>query len=147
MTEHDTGSNTRQKRIAEAKRIISFGAIGALMTLASQGIYMLLAGTTHLAPALCSVISDLVTITASYFLHCRFTWKLKPSWRGMLIYPIAYLPGTLIGMGITSCVCCLGMQKMFAKLTALPVTTTVNYLMTRMAARKTAARDHDSKSR
>ena len=118
------------------QKFIKFGMIGCMMTLLSQGFYLLFI-YWQWNPVVSTVLADLIPMPISYILNCRFTYKTQPRLAGGLLYPIAYIPGILLGMGIVFlCTRIIGIPKIWGKIISLPFTSIMNFWMVGQVAIK-----------
>ena len=81
---------------------MKFGTIGVINTGVYYGLYLLL----HLAlPYLAAhTIAFALAMVGSYFLNCWVTFKIRPSWRTFLLFPLSNLVNfivTTVGLQIT----------------------------------------------
>lgn len=69
------------------RRMVRFGAVGVVNT----GVHFLvyLAAQTALPYLVAHVVAFAVAVVGSYFLNCRFTFHVRPSLRGMLLFPLS----------------------------------------------------------
>lgn len=75
-------------------RLLRFGAVGVVNTGVHFVIY--LAAQTALPYLLAHIIAFAVALTGSYFLNCRFTFHVEPSWRGFLLFPLSNVTNLVV---------------------------------------------------
>lgn len=102
--------------------------VGIVNTGTYFGLYLLL---RMLLPYLVAhVIAFGLAVVGSYFLNCRFTFRVKPSWRSFLLFPLATLSNFVITtVGLYLLVERLGFDERWSALAvavvAIPITFTV----------------------
>ena len=110
------------------KQFLTFGIIGVINTLVSQGLYMVLVGM-EVAVGTASILSDVLSMIGSYFMNTYFTYKQKPTWKSAVTFPLSYIPGIIISaLMVVLVVDILHAPKMFAKILSLPLYIPVNFL-------------------
>lgn len=70
-------------------RIARFGIVGAVNTGVHFVVY--LAVQTVLPYMVAHLLAFAVAMVGSYFLNCRFTFRVKPTLRGFLLFPLSNL--------------------------------------------------------
>ncbi len=110
------------------KQFLTFGIIGVINTLVSQGLYMVFVGL-EVAVGTASILSDVLSMIGSYFMNTYFTYKQKPTWKSAVTFPMSYIPGIIISaLMVILVVDILHAPKMFAKILSLPLYIPVNFL-------------------
>ncbi|MBR2668847.1 MAG: GtrA family protein [Solobacterium sp.] len=110
------------------KQFLTFGIIGVINTLVSQGLYMVFVGL-EVAVGTASILSDVLSMIGSYFMNTYFTYKQKPTWKSAVTFPLSYIPGIIISaLMVVLVVDILHAPKMFAKILSLPLYIPVNFL-------------------
>ena len=110
------------------KQFLTFGIIGVINTLVSQGLYMVFVGM-EVAVGTASILSDVLSMIGSYFMNTYFTYKQKPTWKSAVTFPLSYIPGIIISaLMVVLVVDILHAPKMFAKILSLPLYIPVNFL-------------------
>lgn len=110
------------------KQFLTFGIIGVINTLVSQGLYMVFVGM-EVAVGTASILSDVLSMIGSYFMNTYFTYKQKPTWKSAVTFPLSYIPGIIISaLMVILVVDILHAPKMFAKILSLPLYIPVNFL-------------------
>ncbi|MCR4952160.1 MAG: GtrA family protein [Solobacterium sp.] len=126
-------------------RFLTFGLIGGFNTVLAQVLYMIFV-KLGVQVSLASIAGDVLSMASSYFLNMKFTWRMKPSWRTAVTFPLSYLPGTAIAalaVWIISDVC--GGPEIYAKLLSLPFTIPLNYLVMGFIVKKSGGRKEETK--
>ncbi len=110
------------------RQFLTFGIIGVINTLVSQGLYMVFVGL-EVAVGTASILSDVLSMIGSYFMNTYFTYKQKPTWKSAVTFPLSYIPGIIISaLMVILVVDILHAPKMFAKILSLPLYIPVNFL-------------------
>jgi len=99
------------------RRIVRFGVIGVINT----AVYYVLYLTLHLVlPFLYAhVIAFVLAMIGSYFLNCWVTFRIRPSWKTFLLFPLSNLANfvfTTVGLQVA-----VVMLHWDARWTPLPV--------------------------
>lgn len=77
-------------------QIVRFGLVGVANTAVYYLFYrLLLLGLPYLTAHL---VAWSGSVAFSYLANCRFTYRVKPSWRGLLAFPLT----TLVNVGFTT---------------------------------------------
>lgn len=110
------------------KEFLTFGIIGVFNTLIAQGLYMVFVSNGMLV-SMASIFGDLLSMVFSYIMNMRFTYKQKMSFKSAITFPLSYLPGIIISALMTVLfVHGFHVDKMWAKLVALPIYVPLNFL-------------------
>lgn len=109
-------------------RIVRFGIVGVINTATYFGLYLLL--RLHLPYLMAHVVAFLLATIGSYFLNCRFTFKVKPSWGSFLLFPLSNLSNFVITTaGLYLLVDRLGLDERWAALPAAVVAIPITFLV------------------
>ncbi|MFE9094609.1 GtrA family protein [Streptomyces sp. NPDC007264] len=69
-----------------ARQMLVFAAVGVINTMTYYGLYLLfLARLPYLAA---HILAFAVSMTGSFFLNARFTYRTRPTWRKFLLFPL-----------------------------------------------------------
>lgn len=71
---------------------------GALNTIVTYVVYLLLLPSLDYAKAY--AMAYVVGIVISYALNVRFVFRVNPSWRTLLLFPLVYLAQYLVGLSV-----------------------------------------------
>lgn len=109
-------------------RFVRFGIVGVVNTGVYFGLYLQL--RMVLPYLVAHVIAFGLAVVGSYFLNCRFTFRVKPSWRSFLLFPLSTLTNFVITTtGLYLLVEHLGFDQRWSALAAavvaIPITFTV----------------------
>jgi putative flippase GtrA len=71
-----------------------------------------------------------VAISVSFFLNCRFTYRVRPTWRRYVLFPLSNLPNVLAtSVGVVALVEVLEFDKRVAPLIAGLCAVPFSYLL------------------
>ncbi len=119
---------TKIKEKFFTKQFLTFGIIGVINTLVSQGLYMLFV-KLNTGVGTASILGDVISMVGSYFMNTLITYKQKPNWKSAVTFPLSYIPGIIISaLMVIIVVDWLHAPKMFAKILSLPLYIPVNFL-------------------
>lgn len=127
------------RRIAVG-RIVRFGVVGVLNT---GTYYVLYLGFHRFLPYLLAhCLAFLIAMIGSYFLNCYFTFRVRPTWRRFLLFPLSNAANFVItSVGLYVLVGLLHANQTFAPLIAaafaIPITFVVAQFL--LVGRSTAA--------
>lgn len=109
-------------------RIARFGIVGVINTATYFGLYLLL--RLQLPYLVAHVVAFLLATMGSYFLNCRFTFNVKPSWGSFLLFPLSNLSNFVITTaGLYLLVDRLGLDERWAALPAAVVAIPITFLV------------------
>ncbi|MFI1735764.1 GtrA family protein [Streptomyces acidicola] len=133
---HTTARHTAdppQARPAPARpisvQILAFALVGVVNTATYYGLYLLLLmGLPYLAAHL---LAFALSMTGSFFLNARFTYRTRPTWRKFLLFPLTNATSFLVttaGMYVIVGVLHAGhrLAPLLASGAAVPVTFAVS---------------------
>lgn len=78
------------KELFISKHFIIFVIIGIINTIIYNGLYILMLNKTHYL--ISSIIAYLISMTISFFLNCKYNYKVKPSLKKYIAFPISGIP-------------------------------------------------------
>ncbi|MFJ3305623.1 GtrA family protein [Streptomyces sp. NPDC086549] len=111
------------------RQILTFAVVGVINTATYYGFYLLfLIALPYLGA---HVLAFLLSMTGSFFLNARFTYRTRPTWRKFLLFPLTNAANFLITTaGVYVIVGVLHHGSRFAPLgasmAAIPVTFVVS---------------------
>lgn len=73
--------------------LVKFSLVGVVNTGVYYGVYLLL--LRFLPYLVAHLIGWTVAVVVSYLLNCWFTYRVRPTWRKLLVYPLSSLPNVL----------------------------------------------------
>lgn len=111
-------------------QIISFALVGVVNTGTYYGLYLLfLSGLPYLAA---HILAFALSMTGSFFLNARFTYRTRPTWRKFLLFPLTNVTNFLITTaGVYVVVDVLHAGNRFAPLLASGAAIPVTFLVSR----------------
>ncbi len=110
--------------------LVKFSMVGVVNTLVSYVVYLAL----HLVlPYMVAfVLGFAVGVVVSFLLNCRFTYRVKPTWRGFLLFPLSAIPNLLLSSaGVLLMVEVLGWSERIAPLVATVLAVPVSFVIAR----------------
>lgn len=110
--------------------LVTFCMVGVVNTLVSYLVYLAL----HLVlPYLVAfVLGFAVGVAVSFLLNCRFTYRVKPTWRGALLFPLSTVPNLVLSSaGVLLMVEVLGWNERIAPLLATVLAVPISFLVAR----------------
>lgn len=114
-----------------AGEVIRFGLVGATNTLIYYALYLVL----HLAMpyVVAHIMAFAAGMVASFFLNCRFTWRVKPTWKKFLLFPSTTLVNFLVTtFGTVALIEWVAVDAWLAPLIATVVAIPVTFIVTRL---------------
>ncbi|MEZ3178911.1 GtrA family protein [Streptomyces pimonensis] len=111
------------------RQIIVFAVIGVVNTATYYVPYLLL--LTRFPYLVAHILATLLSMTGSFFLNAKFTYRTRPTWRKFLIFPLTNAANFLVTtVGVYALVDLLHVGSRFApllaSLAAIPVTFVVS---------------------
>lgn len=77
--------------------LVKFSLVGVVNTVVSYVVYLLL--QLVLPYMVAFVIGWCVGVIVSFLLNCRFTYRVRPTWRGLALFPLSSLPNIVLSSG------------------------------------------------
>ncbi|WNV91580.1 GtrA family protein [Umezawaea sp. Da 62-37] len=109
-------------------RILRFGLVGVVNTGVYYGCYLLLCRWLPVMAA--HVLAFLIAMVGSYFLSCYFTFRIKPTWRKFLLFPLSNATNFVISTaGLYLLVHWLDVDSRLAPLAAAAAAIPFTYLV------------------
>lgn len=71
--------------------ILKFIIVGGINTLNYYVVYLLLLKLLHIEYMISHITGFLVAFVISYYLNCYFVYKVKPTWRKFISFPITQI--------------------------------------------------------
>ena len=125
-----SGTSGRRGRSARLAELVRFGIVGVANTVVYYACYLLL---LQVLPYLVAhLLAWAVSFVASFLLNCRFTYRVRPTWRRFLLFPLSTLAN--VGMttfGVVAMVSWLGVDERIAPLIAGILAIPATFLVTR----------------
>ncbi|MFH8341506.1 GtrA family protein [Streptomyces sp. AM6-12] len=113
-----------------ARQIITFAVVGVLNTAVYYGLYLLfLIRLPYLAA---HVLAFALSMVGSFFLNARFTYRIRPTWRKFLLFPLTNAANFVITTaGVYVIVDVLHAGSRFAPLLASAAAIPVTFVLSR----------------
>ncbi|MCP3799681.1 GtrA family protein [Allokutzneria sp. A3M-2-11 16] len=109
-------------------RIVRFAVVGAINTGVYYGLYLLLGQVAHYQVA--HITAFLIAMVGSYFLSCYFTFKVRPTLRKFLLFPLSNATSFIVQTaGLYLLVDVIGMHEDHAPLITMAVSIPITYLV------------------
>ncbi|MBC9730452.1 GtrA family protein [Streptomyces sp. TRM68367] len=111
------------------RQIFAFAVVGVVNTATYYGLYLLF--LLRLPYLIAHILAFFLSMTGSFFLNARFTYRTRPTWRKFLLFPLTNATNFLITtVGVYVIVDVLHAGNQFAPLlasaAAIPVTFAVS---------------------
>ncbi|HDB8166105.1 TPA: flippase GtxA [Staphylococcus aureus] len=71
--------------------ILKFITVGGINTLNYYVVYLLLLKLLHIEYMISHITGFLVAFVISYYLNCYFVYRVKPTWRKFISFPITQI--------------------------------------------------------
>ncbi|HCW8119814.1 TPA: flippase GtxA [Staphylococcus aureus] len=71
--------------------ILKFIIVGGINTLNYYVVYLLLLKLLHIEYMISHITGFIVTFVISYYLNCYFVYRVKPTWRKFISFPITQI--------------------------------------------------------
>lgn len=71
--------------------ILKFIIVGGINTLKYYVVYLLLLKLLHIEYMISHITGFLVAFVISYYLNCYFVYRVKPTWRKFISFPITQI--------------------------------------------------------
>ncbi|MCC5266565.1 flippase GtxA [Staphylococcus aureus] len=71
--------------------ILKFIIVGGINTLNYYVVYLLLLKLLHIEYMISNITGFIVAFVISYYLNCYFVYRVKPTWRKFISFPITQL--------------------------------------------------------
>ncbi|GGW19487.1 GtrA family protein [Streptomyces capoamus] len=112
------------------RQILTFAAVGVVNTATYYCLYLVfLTGLPYLAA---HVLAFALSMVGSFFLNARFTYRIRPTWRKFLLFPLTNVTNLLVTTaGVYLIVDVLHAGSRFAPLLASAVAVPVTFVVSR----------------
>lgn len=127
-------------------RIVRFGVVGTINTGTYYALYL---GFHRFLPYLAAhCLAFVIAMVGSYFLNCYFTFRVRPTWRRFLLFPLSNAANFAItSLGLYVLVGLLHANQTFAPLAAAAIAIPITFVVAQFllvgkpAADRAAPRD------
>lgn len=109
-------------------RLVRFGVVGVANT---TSYYVLYLGFHQFLPYLAAhCIAFVLAMIGSYFLNCYFTFRVRPTWRRFLLFPLSNVANFVItSVGLYVLVQAFHMNQTIAPLAAAAIAIPITYFV------------------
>lgn len=87
--------------------ILKFIIVGGINTLNYYVVYLLLLKLLHIEYMISHITGFLVAFVISYYLNCYFVYRVKPTWRKFISFPITQIVNVSLQTVFIICFCIL----------------------------------------
>lgn len=113
------------------RQVIRFGLVGLVNTGVYYGFYLALRLVVVYVVA--HVIAWVISVMVSFLLNCYFTYRVRPTWRKLLLYPLSNgVNIVLTTFGVVALVEWAGVDQRVAPLVAGVLAIPATFFVTRM---------------
>ncbi|MFD7066299.1 GtrA family protein [Streptomyces sp. NPDC059913] len=111
-------------------QLARFALVGVVNTGTYYGCYLVL--LTRLPYIAAHVLAFALSMTGSFFLNCRFTYRTRPTWRKFLLFPLTNAANFAITTGgVYLLVDVAGLGSRYAPLIAAAAAVPITFLVSR----------------
>ncbi|QGF23581.1 GtrA family protein [Raineyella fluvialis] len=111
--------------------LVKFSLVGVVNTGVYYGVYLLLYRFMPYVAA--HLIGWTVSVIGSYLLNCWFTYRVRPTWLKLLVYPLSSLPNVIFTtFGVVLLIEVLKVSKELAPLIAGLMAVPFSYLLAKL---------------
>ncbi|MER5526829.1 GtrA family protein [Streptomyces sp. NPDC002677] len=111
-------------------QIITFALIGVINTATYYGLYLLF--LMYLPYLAAHILAFLLSMIGSFFLNAKFTYRIRPTWRKFLLFPLTNATNFVITtVGVYVIVDVLHAGSRFAPLMASAAAIPVTFVVSR----------------
>ncbi|MBC2866752.1 GtrA family protein [Streptomyces mexicanus] len=112
------------------RQIVTFAVVGVINTGTYYGLYLVF--LLRLPYLLAHVLAFFLSMTGSFFLNARFTYRTRPTWRKFLLFPLTNAANFVITTaGVYVIVDVLHAGSRFAPLIASAAAIPVTFVLSR----------------
>ncbi|WP_031068485.1 GtrA family protein [Streptomyces sp. NRRL S-118] len=112
-------------------QIVRFALVGVVNTATYYAFYLLLLAA-RLPYVAAHVVAFLLSMTGSFFLNCRFTYRTRPTWRKFLLFPLTNAANFVITTsGVWLLVDVAGFSSRWAPLVAAAAAIPITFVVSR----------------
>ncbi|MER6333398.1 GtrA family protein [Streptomyces sp. NPDC001034] len=113
-----------------ARQIVTFAVVGVLNTAVYYGLYLLFLDRLPYLAA--HILAFALSMVGSFFLNARFTYRIRPTWRKFLLFPLTNAANFLITtVGVYVIVDVLHAGSRFAPLIASAAAIPITFVVSR----------------
>ncbi len=122
---------------AKIKEFLRYAVVGCVNTLIYYISYLVFMNIFNFSYRISFIAGYVISIIFSYFLNTYFTYKVKPSLKKFLLFPLTYIPNFIIQyIGMILLVDYLNMDRRLAPIITAIVSTPINFFIMRYIIKK-----------
>lgn len=112
--------------------ILKFIIVGGINTLNYYVVYLLLLKLLHIEYMISHITGFLVAFVISYYLNCYFVYRVKPTWRKFISFPITQIVNvSLQTVLLYVFVSWLNLPAEIAPFAGLVITTPITFVLSK----------------
>lgn len=112
--------------------ILKFIIVGGINTLNYYVVYLLLLKLLHIEYMISHITGFLVAFVISYYLNCYFVYRVKPTWRKFISFPITQIVNvSLQTVLLYVFVSCLNLPAEIAPFAGLIITIPITFILSK----------------
>lgn len=112
--------------------ILKFIIVGGINTLNYYVVYLLLLKLLHIEYMISHITGFLVAFVISYYLNCYFVYRVKPTWRKFISFPITQIVNvSLQTVLLYVFVSWLNLPAEIAPFAGLVITITITFVLSK----------------
>ncbi|HCV0150901.1 TPA: flippase GtxA [Staphylococcus aureus] len=112
--------------------ILKFIIVGGINTLNYYVVYLLLLKLLHIEYMISHITGFLVAFVISYYLNCYFVYRVKPTWRKFISFPITQIVnGSLQTVLLYVFVSWLNLPAEIAPFAGLVITIPITFVLSK----------------
>lgn len=112
--------------------ILKFIIVGGINTLNYYVVYLLLLKLLHIEYMISHITGFLVAFVISYYLNCYFVYRVKPTWRKFISFPITQIVNvSLQTVLLYVFVSWLNLPAEIAPFAGLIITITITFILSK----------------
>lgn len=117
---------------------IRFVIVGGINTIHYYGVYLLCLHLLHMHYFLSHIIGFVLSLVGSFFLNTYFTYKVKPTWKKFLQFPLTQVVNTVTQTSLLFILVEIGnISSNYAPLLAMFITVPITFMITRRILKST----------
>lgn len=123
------------KELFFSKHFIIFVVIGVINTIVYNSLYLL--GLNKINYLLSSILAYIISMTVSFLLNCKFNYKIKPTIKKYIKFPLSGIPTFLMQtVGLSLFVEFLLVPEKFAGLLSSIIAIPFSYIIMNLILKK-----------
>lgn len=112
--------------------ILKFIIVGGINTLNYYVVYLLLLKLLHIEYMISHITGFIVAFVISYYLNCYFVYRVKPTWRKFISFPITQIVNvSLQTVLLYVFVSCLNLPAEIAPFAGLIITIPITFILSK----------------